>query len=457
MTALFEFLDQPFWRYVLELSMVLPGAILCLLPLHRYCAGPKQLILLVALTEALFVIFFGARLGVRHHLASVLILLLSVMLFFPSLMIAFDLALPKLVFTFIFAMMLCVLADTLTFIISAPWEQDALMTFSPRSSLLCLGVAFALALLLSHTLYRKLPDLFEEHQLDALWLPGILIVAFCTALFFWQTVDSTYYAADRVLRVRSLVLLGSFPLLVLLLFQLLWWFGRRLHDEANLTQENSLLRMESKRFTALSRYLNETRTLRHDFRQHLRVLNGLAHAGRLEELKDYLASLDEAQVSMDRYCANPTVDALCAHYAEIAAAQATRVDWALELPEELKIRSADFCAVLGNLVENALQAVEALPEEQRHVRVVTRMLSDQMVGILVENPYKGRLRLRSDGLPAARRKGQSHGIGLRSVAATVRRNRGSMDVDFSDGVFRVNVLMYTSDAGSTTGPVRSAE
>ena len=456
MTALLEALDQPFWRSVLELSMVLPASILCLLPMRRYLAGPKWLVILVALAEELLVVFFGARLGVRQHLPSMVILGISIILFFPSLMIAADLALPKLVFAFAFALMLCVYANTVTFVVSAPWEQDSLLTFSPRSSLLCLGIAFALALLFSRTLYRKIPDLFEERQLDALWLPGILIAAFCAVLFFWHTTDSSYYAADRVLRTRTLVVLGCFPLTLLLLFQLLWWFGRRLRQEASLAQENSILRMESKRFSTFTRYLDETRTLRHDFRQHLRVLGGLARSGRLEELKDYLASLEETQVSLVRYCANPTVDALCAHYAELAAQQATQVEWALELPEELNIRISDFCAVLGNLVENALQAVEKLPEEQRRVRVVTRMLSDQMVVILVENPYTGRLRLRSDGLPATRRKGQSHGIGLRSVAATVRRYHGSMDVDFSGGIFRINVLMFTRDAG-TPAKEQSAE
>ena len=96
--------------------------------------------------------------------------------------------------------------------------------------------------------------------------------------------------------------------------------------------------------------------------------------------------------------------------------------------------------ILGNLVENALQAVEKLPEEQRRVQVVARMLSDRMLGISVENPYTGRIRLRSDGLPAVRRT--NHGVGLPSVAATVKRYGGTMDLDVSGGIFRVSILMY---------------
>ena len=433
------FLDQPYWRYVLELAMVVPASVLCLVPLRKYYAVPPLLVALTALAEEAVVVFFGTVAGLRQHLPSALILLMSVVLFFPSLMLAVQTSLPKLVFCFGNSVMICVYANLLTTIISAPWEQNDLLTFSPRSSLLCLLLAFILCVVFFQMLNTELPDLFYERQLDYLWIWSILVVLAVTVLFLWHITLSASLAGDSELRSRLLVTLLLFPVCLRVLFRLLWRLSRRLHAEADLAQENSLLRMESKRFASLSRYLNETRALRHDFRQHLRVLSGLAQAGRYEELREYLTSLEDVPVLV-RYSANPTVDALIAHYATLAENQATHVDWALELPEELNMRTTDFCAILGNLVENALQAVEKLPEKQRSVQVVARMLSDRMLGITVENPYAGRIRLRSDGLPAVRRP--NHGIGLPSVAATVKRYGGTMDLDVSGGMFRVSILIY---------------
>lgn len=433
-------LDQAYWRYVLELAMVVPASTLCLIPLRRFFAVPPLLVALVALAEEAIVIFFGAVVGVQQHLPSVLILAMSMVLFFPSLMLAVQISLPKLVFCFINALMICVYVNLLTTIISAPWEQDDMLTFSPRSSLLCLLLAFILCVAFFQMLDTQMPDLFYERQLDNLWLWIILVMLAVTVLFLWHTMPSTSLAVDSELRSRLFVTLLIFPFILLALFRLMWRFSRRLRDEANLAQENNLLRMESKRFASLSRYLDETRTLRHDFRQHLRVLSGLAQSGRMEELTEYLSSLEDVPTVLIRYSANPTVDALIAHYAAMAENQNTHIDWALELPEELNMRASDFCAILGNLVENSLQAVEKLPEEQRIVQVVARMLSDQMLGITVENPYTGKIRLRSNGLPAARRK--NHGIGLPSVAATVKKYDGTMDLDVSGGNFQVSILMY---------------
>ena len=433
-------LDQPLFRYMLELAMVVPASILCLVPLRKFFAVSPFLVIFVALAEEAIVVYFGSVVGSQQNLPSVLILAVSMILFFPSLMLAVQISLPKLIFCFLNAIELCVYANLLTTIISAPWEQDNLLTFSPRSSLLCLALGLVLCIIFFRMLNTEIPELFYERQLDSLWFWGILVALGVMVLFLWHTMPSATLAVDSELRTRLFVTLLLFPFILLVLFRLLWGFSRRLRDEATLTQENNILRMESKRFASMRRYLDETRTLRHDFRQHVRVLTGLARSGNLEEMTEYLESLEDMPAVLVRYCANPTVDALAAHYALLAENQATQIDWALELPDDLNMRASDFCAVLGNLVENALQAVEKLPEDQRKIQVVARMLSDQMLGLTVENPYVGKIRLRSDGLPAVRRR--SHGIGLRSVAATVRKYDGTLDLDTSDGVFRISVLMY---------------
>ena len=96
------FMDEAFLRYALELAMIVPASFLCLLPLRHHFAGPPLLITLVAFVEEAFVIFFGAFFGLRQNLPSVLILAISMILFFPSLMLAVQISLSKLVFCFSF-------------------------------------------------------------------------------------------------------------------------------------------------------------------------------------------------------------------------------------------------------------------------------------------------------------------------------------------------------------------
>ena len=100
---------------------------------------------------------------------------------------------------------------------------------------------------------------------------------------------------------------------------------------------------------------------------------------------------------------------------------------------------ADYCSMLGNLVENSVHAVSGLPEPQRRITVVSRMISDQMLGLCVENPYEGIILFDRDGLP--RSDEPEHGIGLASVSATVHRYNGTMEITTENYIFSVNILL----------------
>ena len=95
--------------------------------------------------------------------------------------------------------------------------------------------------------------------------------------------------------------------------------------------------------------------------------------------------------------------------------------------------------MLGNLLENALRASYALPPEQRRVRVICRMLSPGMLGLIVENRYDGVLRRRGGKLLSTSHPGS--GVGLLSVQTAVDRYQGRLSLETEDHTFRVNILL----------------
>ena len=433
-------MNDTIFRHALELLVCVPASIICLRPVQDKLRWPPALVVLaVALTELSFV-SAAAAVCMKFDLPSAYTSLVMLPLFFGLYLAMVKERWPKLLFCFSAAVMLSCFCVMYTHFIAAPWEIDTLTTFSPRTSLICLGLAFFCVLMFWNALSVQLPYLFSLARFDDAWVALSLVCVLLSMLFRWIIpVDLSTVLVGR-LRVVALSVLPLFPLVILLLSYLCYRLARHLARQAALTQENDLLRAEARRYLDLSRHQQETRILRHDFKQHLHVIADLAQAGKRAELLDYLAQLEAAPGQRDvSYCANPAVDALAAHYAELAAAQEIAVRWALELPAELPMPEAAFCGMLGNLLDNALRAVSPLPPERRHVEVICRMLSPKMLGLTVENPYEGKLRLGPDGLPVARQKG--HGLGLLSVSATVRRYHGTLTIDSADGKFAVNALM----------------
>ena len=188
--------------------------------------------------------------------------------------------------------------------------------------------------------------------------------------------------------------------------------------------------------------MEHTRTLRHDFRQHISVLSQLAESNDIENIRNYISQLNEASSkSYKAYSANSVVDALAAHYDSIAHSIGAAIDFRIELPATLPVKESDLCALLGNLIENALRAVKSLNEESRHVKVISVMLSRAMLGLSVSNYYDGTINFGDNGLPVSS-SGERHGLGLNSVSNTVKRYGGSMNINTEENTFSVDIILY---------------
>jgi len=87
--------------------------------------------------------------------------------------------------------------------------------------------------------------------------------------------------------------------------------------------------------------------------------------------------------------------------------------------------------------------VKDLPEEDRYINVSARLLSEEMLGLNIENPYKGKIRMGHNSLP--RSKKMNGGVGLPSVSKTVRKYHGTMNLNTDNNLFEVGILLYARE------------
>ena len=233
------------------------------------------------------------------------------------------------------------------------------------TSLIKLGLSAVLCIIFWFTAVQWSRWLLQEYRGEAFWqsawpLPTI----YAAFLVFCMPLDPAVVLINRLMIISVLAVSISLLGIFLLLYEM-YQVAREYTRSAQLDRENQLLAVESRRYTELRAYMEQTRHLRHDFRQHLHVIAGLTEAGQVDELKNYLHQY-ESELSEERptLCANPAVDALAGHYDHEAHSLGVPVDWRLELPRQLAIPETDFCMMLGNLLENAFHASQKLPPEQ---------------------------------------------------------------------------------------------
>lgn len=138
-------------------------------------------------------------------------------------------------------------------------------------------------------------------------------------------------------------------------------------------------------------YLN-MRGWRHDYHNHLQVMKAQIAAGQVEEMKAYLSELEQNLDKVDTYVksGNLMADAILNSKLSMAEQKGIRVNCKAILPQELSVEDVDLCVLLGNLLDNALEACESIPEEQRFLRIYMVVNKSQLY-ISIQNSAKEEL------------------------------------------------------------------
>lgn len=184
----------------------------------------------------------------------------------------------------------------------------------------------------------------------------------------------------------------------------------------------------------------EMRGYKHDFHHHLQALKGQIEAGEYERALAYIEELDRNVMSVDTLLktGNVCVDAVLS--AKLAKAKEMQIVLMVKanICENLLLSDVDLSIVIGNMLDNAIEACMELPQEERFIRLYLSlkgtMLYFSMINSAGEKQRKMNQLFRS-------RKNELHGFGLRRAADIVEKYGGWCKFNSEDGAFTSEILV----------------
>ncbi len=204
----------------------------------------------------------------------------------------------------------------------------------------------------------------------------------------------------------------------------------------------------------MERIYSGIRGMKHDMKNTLSVIQRLSAGNSAEEnvkLQAYLSELNQSFEKLEvRFkTGNTVVDTLLnmKYHEAVSDMPDLKMDAdELLLPRELNIHSYDIGVILGNAVDNAIEACRKLKAKEPEADAFIRLCSLQKGNLLimkVENSFDGRLVQRSqDEFPITDKADKkSHGIGLANIKSTAEKYQGTMDFRIKDRVFILSVMM----------------
>jgi signal transduction histidine kinase len=188
--------------------------------------------------------------------------------------------------------------------------------------------------------------------------------------------------------------------------------------------------------------LQTTSAIRHDLKNHMFSIRSLIESGDTKETLDYISKITD-DIGTRKDCSatgNNVIDSIINFKLQEAEQNGIKTNLDLNLPEKLEIPSFDMTVILGNLLDNAMIAVIKVTGD-RFINLKIKYDKGRLM-IQVDNPYTGQV-IEEDGrIFTTNDDKENHGIGLQSVKKVVQKYKGVMDIDHSNNVFSVSLLMY---------------
>lgn len=186
-------------------------------------------------------------------------------------------------------------------------------------------------------------------------------------------------------------------------------------------------------------YLN-MRGWRHDYHNHIQGVKAYLSLGQIGEAAAYLDELDADLTHVDSYIrsGNLMADAILNSKLSLAEKAQIRVDCTAKLPEKLALSDVDLCVILGNLLDNAIEACEQIEPEKRFLRVYMVLIKEQLY-ISVQNAAKEILNFNERNYITSKR-GQ-HGLGLMRMRLLVDKYEGCLNLQNEPGIFAAEVTL----------------
>ncbi|MEG2344921.1 MAG: ATP-binding protein, partial [Anaerovoracaceae bacterium] len=204
------------------------------------------------------------------------------------------------------------------------------------------------------------------------------------------------------------------------------------------------LAMQTEYAKQLQKSNDENRRLTHDFRHHLHTIEGIAtQFGENNEVLRYLSENETiaASLAYNRiFCSNVAINALLQYYSAVTAEHQIKIDFQPIIPEELEISDVALCTVLGNLLENAVEACQRQADDKRYIKISANLV-EKTLFLVVENSSDGNYRLVGGRFLSWKPGELRFGTGLESVQHTVEQNGGTLDIFPEPTKFRVGITL----------------
>ena len=299
-----------------------------------------------------------------------------------------------------------------------------------------LAIAFVVRLLVLGLTYLMLRHFKYKLQLkDSIILTIVFLIAFTISLLANFNVLNLAGLVDLVIYISSGILAAIFMMIFMYAKNLLYLREQEQRDKVQITQ----LQQQYAYYKDKQRDEERIRSIYHDMKNHLLVLEGSQGTDETRKMAQQLRS-QIADYENYIHTGNDFLDIIIRDKAEKAREKQIDFSAFIDFSGVDFIEPLDISTLFGNGIDNAIEASEKLPEEQRVILVKAGKVQD-FASILIENNCADELH--ADGHTTKADK-FLHGYGISNMKKAAEKYGGSCTTTQENGKFTLKILLPLS-------------
>ena len=274
---------------------------------------------------------------------------------------------------------------------------------------------------------------------------AITIVTFAMSNLSFVSTNTPFSGSmgQEIFYIRTLVDFCGFAILYAQQEQ-----ARRIEASAEITSINAQLESQHQEYLQSKENIESLGRLAHDLKHQIAAL-------RAEVDPEHAAAgFEQLEKSVQRYSAqqhtgNPVLDVILTTKERTCADRGISFTAVADGSLLSNMSSMDIASLFGNALDNAINATMELNDPSKRVINVRFSSQGNLMLIQIQNYHQRRLRFRN-GLPITTHQDATrHGFGMKSMLHTVEQYGGTMQVDDTDSVFTLRILLPKNPESST--------
>jgi len=286
--------------------------------------------------------------------------------------------------------------------------------------------------------YKKMLKLVSNKVINIISFYSIIIFIFLIRYYevYTHKLINSYGFFNNLLFLIIIIL--SY----IIIFIAIWSVNRNMELSYKFKMVDTQIELQKQNYRNLNKSLENFYSTKHDIRHHIIVIKSMMDAENYIAATEYLEKFTETQVyeNVDMICRNFTIDSILKYYMSIAKNKNIELKVNLNIPENINIDNLDLSIVIGNCVENAIEACNKINDKcKKYINIKAEIKGFNLI-FIIKNSFNGQI-MKEENIIKTSKRGQGHGVGLCNVRKISEKYNGFLHIKYTDSEFEVYIIL----------------